>query len=79
MTFCSQLDKHLVVGSYDQVLVAAAHPPIQYYSFFLASLLETVRINIGECAAAAYESIGLAAATKLLMFEQNEVNTNTVV
>ena len=34
-----------------QVLVAAANPPVKYYSFFLTSLLETVRINIGTAAA----------------------------
>ncbi len=55
------------------MLAAAANPPTKYYSFFLTSLLETVRINIGECAAAAYASITLAAATKILMFDNQEV------
>lgn len=73
VTFCTQLDQHLVVGSYDQVLVSAANPPTKYFSFFLTSLLETVRINIGECAAAAYTSLTLAAATKVLMFDNQEV------
>lgn len=70
VTFCTQLDKHLVMGSYDQVLVAAAHPPIPQYAYFLKSLLETVRINIGDCVAAAYNSITLAAATQILMFDK---------
>lgn len=69
--FCTELDKHLVVGSYDQVMVAAAHPPIQYFTFFLKSLLETVRINIGECVASAYEKISVTAATQILMFNQD--------
>ncbi len=99
VTFCTLLDQHLVVGSYDQVrllfsfpflvetekknltivnfpfqvLVAAANPPTKYFSFFLTSLLETVRINIGECAAAAYTTLTLAAATKILMFDNQEV------
>jgi 26S proteasome regulatory subunit N12 len=73
ITFCTQLDKHLVVGSYDQVLVAAANPPVKFYSFFLTSLLETVRINIGECVSSAYDSLTLTAATKILMFENKEV------
>lgn len=72
LTFCTQLDKHLVVGSYDQVLVAAAHPPVPQYSFFLTSLLETVRVNIGDCISAAYTNITLAAATQMLMFNKNQ-------
>lgn len=54
--------------------MAAANPPTKYFSFFLTSLLETVRINIGECAAAAYTTLTLAAATKILMFDNQEVN-----
>ena len=57
-----------MVGSYDQVMSAASLPPVDYYSFFLKSLLETVRINIGECAAASYTSLTVAEATKILMF-----------
>jgi len=72
ITFCTQLDKHLVVGSYDQVLESAAHPPVKYYSFFLKSLLETVRLNIGECVIAAYTSLTLASATSILMFHNEE-------
>ena len=72
--FCTQLDQHLVVGSYDQVLIAASRPPVELYSFFLNSLLETVRLNIGECLAAAYESISVQIATKMLMYENPEVN-----
>lgn len=56
-----------------QVLVAAANPPTKYFNFFLTSLLETVRLNIGECAAAAYSHLSIAAATKLLMFEHEDV------
>lgn len=56
-----------------QVMMAAANPPTPYFNFFLTSLLETVRINIGECAAAAYTDLSIAAATQLLMFESREV------
>lgn len=112
VTFCTQLDKHLVVGSYDQVrlghhiaceemysilsiafdyeffvvlfkieqvLVAASNPPTKYFNFFLTSLLETVRINIGECAAAAYTSLSIAAATQLLMFNRQEVSCSVLI
>ena len=39
IVFCTQLDQHLMVGSYDQVMNAAAKPPVTYYHFFLKSLL----------------------------------------
>ena len=54
-------------------MAAAAHPPVEYYTFFLKSLLETVRLNIGECAAASYSTLTIAAATKVLMFNSEKV------
>jgi len=68
INFCTQLDQHLMVGSYDQVLSAASNPPVASYSFFLTSLLETVRTNIAECAAASYSTLTATAAAKILMF-----------
>ena len=56
-----------------QVMAAAALPPVEYYTFFLKSLLETVRINIGECAAASYSVLTIEAATKVLMFTNEKV------
>lgn len=69
--FCTQLDQHLMVGSYDQVLSAAENPPVAYYSFFLRSLLKTVRVNVGDCAAAAYRTLEIPAATRMLMFHSD--------
>jgi CSN8/PSMD8/EIF3K family len=71
--FCSRLEQHLMIGSYDQVMEAAAHPPVEYYSFLLKSLLETVRINIAECVAASYQIVSITALTKLLMFSADKV------
>ena len=48
---------------------AASHPPVDFYSFFLTSLLKTVRLNIGENAACSYEVLGLAAVQDILMFD----------
>mmetsp|Transcript_23417 Transcript_23417/g.21298 ORF Transcript_23417/g.21298 Transcript_23417/m.21298 type:complete len:264 (+) Transcript_23417:43-834(+) len=76
--FCTQLDLHLVVGSYDQVLIAASTPPVAVYSFFLKSLLETVRLNVGECIAAAYENLSIEKATKMLMYDDTE-DTKTFI
>jgi 26S proteasome regulatory subunit N12 len=55
-----------------KVSASAAHPPVKYYSFFLTSLLETVRINIGECIASAYQTLRIDAAIKVLMFETRD-------
>lgn len=52
--------------------MAAASPPVPYYTFFLTSLLETVRINIGECVSTSYASLTVDAATKMLMFQKKE-------
>jgi 26S proteasome regulatory subunit N12 len=93
--FCTRLDQHLMVGSYDQVcsliiffyglfvcllsvlcsqvLAAAGHPPIEHFKFFLTSLLETVRINIGYCAASSYRTLSIASARGILMFDSEEV------
>jgi 26S proteasome regulatory subunit N12 len=72
IAFCTQLDQHLNLGSYDQVLSAAKNPPVDYYQFFLRSLLDTVRINIGDCAAASYSKLTVDAATSVLMFSSKE-------
>ena len=61
-----------MIGSYDQVMQAAAAPPVEYYSFFLTSLLETVRLNICECVLAAYKTLTPQAAMKILMFSSLE-------
>jgi 26S proteasome regulatory subunit N12 len=68
IVFCTQLDQHLMVGSYDQVIAAATRPPVDYFSFFLKSLLETVRVNIWECVLSSYRTLTVSAATDMLMF-----------
>ena len=54
-------------------MASAVNPPVTYYSFFLRSLLETVRLNIGECVAAAYRKLTIDSARQILMFSNNEV------
>lgn len=70
--FCARLEQHLMMGSYDQVMQAAAHPPVEYYSFLLTSLLETVRINIADSMSASYQAISIPAATQVLMFSNDQ-------
>lgn len=61
-----------MVGSYSDVMAEAANPPFECYSFFLKSLLETVRVNIGECMSASYRKLTLAGAREILMFNSIE-------
>jgi len=68
INFCTQIEQHIMVGLYDQVLGAAKNPPVAEYTFFLSSLMETVRKNIADCAEVAYESITVQEATDILMF-----------
>jgi len=43
IAFSVDLERQLMLGSYDQVLEAAAHPPHELFNAFLASLMESVR------------------------------------
>jgi len=70
--FCTRIEQNIMIGSYEQVLHTAQSPPVPYYAFFVSSLLETVRTNIAECMQAAYKSLQVAEAMKLLMFNSEE-------
>lgn len=76
IAFCTQLDQHLMMGSYDQVMQAAAHPPVDLYSLFLTSLSETVRVNICECIMVAYKTLPIDAAREMLMFNSCDDTLN---
>ncbi|CAM9885729.1 unnamed protein product, partial [Chrysoparadoxa australica] len=66
--FPIQLEQHLTVGSYDKVLEARSHVPHPQYKHFLASLLDTVREAIADCAEASYGSLAMTDAAKMMMF-----------
>lgn len=68
IAFCTQIEQHVMVGAYEQVMESARNAPCRHYSFFLSSLMETVRINVAECIQAAYKSLTLRAAMQLMMF-----------
>ena len=61
-----------MVGAYDQVMTAAAQPPFESYGFFLSSLLETVRVNIADCAEVSYNTITPSALKEILMFSSEK-------
>jgi len=61
------------IQSIFQIMSEAAHPPIESYRFFLRSLQETVRINIGESMAASYSKLTFTGAKEILMFDSVDV------
>lgn len=61
-----------LLHSFPKVMRAAAAPPVPHYSFFLGSLLLTVRLNICECVLASYRDLTPQAAMGILMFSSLE-------
>jgi 26S proteasome regulatory subunit N12 len=78
VVFCTQLDEHFTLGSYDSILRAASKPPNPSFNFFLNSLLETVRINIADCASSSYSTLTIQAATDMLMFKSTAESLNFI-
>jgi 26S proteasome regulatory subunit N12 len=48
---------------------ATLHPPVPFYTFFLTSIMETVRTNIGECVLSSYKTLTCESAKNILMFQ----------
>eukprot|EP00879_Flechtneria_rotunda_P005182 GHRR01005464.1.p1 GENE.GHRR01005464.1~~GHRR01005464.1.p1 ORF type:complete len:238 (+),score=85.86 GHRR01005464.1:228-941(+) len=68
-----QLEQWLMEGAYNKVLAAGSQLPAEY-SFCVDQLSATVRDEIASCSEAAYSSLPLAEAQKLMMFKgQKEV------
>ncbi|CAM9171436.1 unnamed protein product [Hapterophycus canaliculatus] len=69
--FPVRLEQFLMVGSYDQqVLAARDHVPHEYYKYLFEPLLGTVRDGIAECSEAAYSELSIAEAQKMLRMDQ---------
>lgn len=69
VTFPITLERHLMVGSYDEVLNAGAHVPDPAYDLFMDNLLATVRDNIADCLEVAYQTMTLEAARVRMKFD----------
>ena len=69
--FCTELDQHLNVGSTPSPHIGQESPDgvLQFLPTFS---LDTVRINIGDCAAASYSKLSIDAAKSVLMFSSKE-------
>lgn len=67
VAFPIRLERQLMVGSYDEVLLAVTSTvPSPYFSLFLSSLAQTVRDNIADCLEVAYSNMSLEAAAKMM-------------
>lgn len=69
VSFPITLERHLMVGSYDEVLNAKSNVPDPSYSFFMENLLETVRDSIADCVEVSYKSMKLSDAVTMMKFE----------
>ena len=69
IAFPIKLEQFMMVGAFNQVLEAKASMPSETFHFFMASIVETVRDSVAECAQAAYNCLSLAAAQNMLMIE----------
>jgi len=71
ISFPINLERQLMVGSYDEVLNAGAHIPDESYQFFMDNLLQTVRDSIADCLEVAYKTMSISEAKKMMKFDNN--------
>jgi|EP00670_Eutreptiella_braarudii_P005206 26S proteasome regulatory subunit N12 len=64
-----QLERFLMEGSYHKLLQARSKVPSNEYIVFMNMLLDTVRTEVADCSARAYEKLSVQGAAKLLMFD----------
>mmetsp|Transcript_16204 Transcript_16204/g.46695 ORF Transcript_16204/g.46695 Transcript_16204/m.46695 type:complete len:261 (-) Transcript_16204:185-967(-) len=68
VSFPIELERQLMVGSYDEVLDASAHVPDPSYAFFMDNLLQTVRDSIADCLEVSYKTMTLQDAVKMMKY-----------
>lgn len=66
------LERQLMVGSYDEVLKAGSHVPDPSYTFFMENLLQTVRDSIAECVEVSYKTMKIADAMTMMKFDSTD-------
>jgi len=72
VSFPINLERQLMVGSYDEVLKAGLHIPDQSYQFFMDNLLQTVRDSIADCLEVSHKTMGIGDAVKMMKFDSSE-------
>lgn len=69
ISFPIQLERQLMVGSYDEVLSAHSRIPDPSYGFFMDNLLQTVRDSIADCVEVSYKTMKTEDAMKMMKFD----------
>jgi len=69
VSFPINLERQLMVGSYDEVLNAGSRVPDPSYQLFMENLLQTVRDSIADCLEVAYKTMSVSEAMTMMKFE----------
>lgn len=69
-----KLERYLVEGSYNKILMLESSMPSENYRYFTQILLSTVRDEIASCMEAAYERLRFDDAAHLLGFKTEMTN-----
>ncbi len=72
ISFPINLERQLMVGSYDEVLKAGTHVPDPSYKFFMDNLLQTVRDSIADCVEVSYKTMKIGDAVSMMKFDSRE-------
>lgn len=72
VSFPINLERQLMVGSYDEVLNAGQHIPDESYQFFMDNLLQTVRDSIADCLEVAYKTMSISVAKEMMKFDTKD-------
>jgi 26S proteasome regulatory subunit N12 len=74
ITFPINIERQLMVGSYDQVLLAfqSSNIPHTSYQFFIDNLLQTVRDSIADCVEVSYRTLAIGDAVNIMKFTSEE-------
>jgi 26S proteasome regulatory subunit N12 len=73
VTFPINIERQLMVGSYDEVLQAfKSNIPDPSYQFFIDNLLQTVRDSIADCVEVSYKSLNMKDAVEIMKFDTGE-------
>lgn len=72
ISFPINLERQLMVGSYDEVLNAGAHVPDPSYTLFMDNLLQTVRDSIADCVEVSYKTMKIQDAVSIMKFDSEE-------
>eukprot|EP00127_Corallochytrium_limacisporum_P000037 Clim_evm16s2 gene=Clim_evmTU16s2 len=68
----AQLERYLIEGSYNKILMASDKVPDPSYKSFLSTLTETIRVEIADCLEYAYDKMTKSDAQKVLFLDNKK-------